>query len=118
MGEVNMLAVERINGTEFRLAQNGQSITFSAAPATFTSGQLVLRPELVRIGDAAAGLPNRLQGTLFNEYSLGSRVQYQVRVPEVGTWVVERLRDEPFAGQLDTPVQIGWRAQDGILVED
>ena len=50
-----------------------------------------------------------MQGRLYNEYALGSRIQYQVRVGE-SVFVVEKLRQQPFTGQLDDEVFIGWDA--------
>ena len=58
-----------------------------------------------------------MTGRLYNEYALGSRIQYQVRVGE-SVFVVEKLRQQPFTGQLDDEVFIGWDAQDAILVTD
>ncbi len=52
-----------------------------------------------------------LDGRLYNEYALGSRIQYQVRVGEQ-VFVVEKLRQQAFAGKLDDEVLIGWDATD------
>jgi len=73
----------------------------------------------VKIGSAAETLENRVAGTLFNDYSLGSRLQYQVRSKNDGThWLVEKLQDEPYEGALDEDVVIGWRPEDSILVAE
>ena len=76
-------------------------------------------PEVVKIGPSAEGLANRIDGTLFNDYALGSRIQYQVRVGDDEVhWLVERLQDEPFEGEAGAAVTIGWRPEDGILVSE
>ena len=116
MGEVNLLEVERGASGEFRLSTGEVTVQVHQPAADLDRGRLVIRPEVVRIGPAAETLPNQLRGELFNEYSLGSRVQYQVRVPAIGTWVVERLRDERYQGHLDETVSIGWRPEDAVLV--
>ena len=60
---------------------------------------------------------NQVTGTVYNEYALGSRIQYQVRVGE-RVFIVERLRQQAFRGGLDQEVLIGWDAKDSILVTD
>ena len=117
MGEVNTLAVEKAGtgkvkdsttGSMFEITENGQE---------FESGFMIIRPEVMKIGSAANALPNRIQGVLFNDYALGSRIQYQVRSADgEDQWLVERLQDDPFSGNAGEPVTIGWRAEDSILV--
>ena len=58
-----------------------------------------------------------LTGRLYNEYALGSRIQYQVRVGEQ-VFIVEKLRQQAYRGRLDDEVTIGWDAGDSILVGD
>ena len=48
-------------------------------------------------------------------YSLGSRMQYQVRVGDK-VFVVERSRREAWEGGLDRPVMLGWDAGDAVFV--
>jgi spermidine/putrescine transport system ATP-binding protein len=84
-------------------------------PADFESCHLVVRPESVRFLRTPAEAENSLAGRLYNEYALGSRVQYQVRVGE-HVFVVEQLRQQAFRGDLDAEVLIGWDAADGVLV--
>ena len=52
----------------------------------------------------------RLTGRLYNEYALGSRIQYQVRVGEQ-VFIVEKLRQQAYRGKLDDEVTIGWDAK-------
>jgi spermidine/putrescine transport system ATP-binding protein len=119
MGEVNTLAVEGIGKNRVRSLSDGSEFTVSSEPENFKHGSLIIRPEIVKIGKLADDLPNRLKGTVFNDYSLGSRVQYQVRSQSDNyQWLVERLQDEPFDGKLDDLVHIGWRSEDAILVSD
>jgi hypothetical protein len=55
----------------------------------------------MKIGRAASELPNRVEGVLFNDYALGSRIQYQVRAADdrEAHWLVERLQDDPLGGR-------------------
>jgi spermidine/putrescine transport system ATP-binding protein len=117
MGDVNVIKVRRAgNGT---LAAAEFEATFhapSAGPAVET-GHLVIRPEFVRFLADAEKAENVLKGRLYNEYALGSRIQYQVRVGEQ-VFIVEKLRQQAYRGSLDDEVTIGWDAADSILVGD
>jgi spermidine/putrescine transport system ATP-binding protein len=115
MGEVNVIDVS--------LAPDGALLApafdarFSApkAPAGFKAGHLVIRPEFMRFLSGPGDAENALTGRVYNEYALGSRIQYQVRVGE-HVFMVEKLRQQAFAGSLDDEVLIGWNARDSILV--
>ena len=86
-------------------------------PTGFSAGHLVVRPESLRIIERREDAENVLTGKLYNEYALGSRIQYQVRVGEQ-VFIVERLRQQALNKQLDSDVMIGWNARDSILVGD
>jgi spermidine/putrescine transport system ATP-binding protein len=115
MGEVNVIDVRR--GANGRLEGVTLPGSFAAAvvPADFDSGHLVVRPESMRFLRRPDEAENSLAGRVYNEYALGSRIQYQVRVGE-HVFVVERLRQQAFRGSLDDEVLIGWDAADGVLV--
>jgi spermidine/putrescine transport system ATP-binding protein len=118
MGDVNIVAVRKAgNGT---LAAADFEATFRAPPGTAAAGEgghLVIRPESVRFLSNRAEADNALTGRLYNEYALGSRIQYQVRVGEQ-VFIVEKLRQQAYRGKLDDEVTIGWDAKDSILVGD
>jgi spermidine/putrescine transport system ATP-binding protein len=71
----------------------------------------------LRFLDQPAEADNALRGRLYNEYVLGSRIQYQVRAGDK-VFVVEKLRQQAYIGKLDDEVVIGWDAKDSILVGD
>jgi spermidine/putrescine transport system ATP-binding protein len=119
MGEVNTLEVESAGPAKVRNLADGREFQVDRDLDGFDGGFLIIRPEVVKIGEQAGRLVNRIEGTLFNDYALGSRIQYQVRAEGVGAhWLVERLQDEPFDGQRGDTVTIGWRPEDGILVRE
>ena len=97
--------------------QTGVRLKPPSVPTGFTDGHLVIRPEFLRFLEKASDASNAVTGRLYNEYALGSRIQYQVRVGE-NIFVVEKLRQQAFTGKLDDDVTIGWDAADAILVTD
>jgi spermidine/putrescine transport system ATP-binding protein len=117
IGDVNIIPV-RLNGSG-RIHSDDMSADFlpPAMPAGFSAGHLVVRPESIRILERREDAENVLTGTLYNEYALGSRIQYQVRVGEQ-VFIIERLRQQALVGRLDTEVLVGWNARDSILVAD
>ncbi|MEZ5833644.1 MAG: ABC transporter ATP-binding protein [Dongiaceae bacterium] len=116
IGDVNIIAVRALGG---RLHSDELNADFTAPHAVngFSGGHLVVRPESLRIIDRREEAENVLTGTLYNEYALGSRIQYQVRVGHQ-VFIIERLRQQALDGKLDTEVLIGWDGRDSILVGD
>jgi spermidine/putrescine transport system ATP-binding protein len=117
IGDVNILPV--VMNSSGRLASPALDGELIVPPphAGFTKGYLVIRPEFVRFLNSPQEAQNRVKGQLYNEYVLGSRIQYQVRSGEQ-VFIVEKLRQQAYSGQRDDEVLIGWDAKDSILVED
>jgi spermidine/putrescine transport system ATP-binding protein len=117
MGEVNVIEVEvRADG---HLDARGldRPLKGPALPAGMARGHLVVRPESVRFLENGAGAENVVAGELYNEYALGSRVQYHVKAgPRM--FVVEKLREQRQETVLGARVTIGWDARDSIVVPD
>lgn len=117
IGDVNIIPVALNGSGKLKAADLDAEFTSPPMPGGFQSGHLVVRPESMRIIEGNDPAENRLSGKLYNEYALGSRIQYQVRVGEQ-VFIVERLRQQAFGGAIDSEVQIGWNARDSILVGD
>ncbi len=117
VGDVNVIPVRLGADGLLEAASLKARIRPPRVPDGFTDGHLVIRPEYLKFVGSAAEADNAVHGRLYNEYALGSRIQYQVRVGE-SVFVVEKLRQQPFTGKLDDEVFIGWDAQDAILVTD
>ena len=107
MGEVNVLPVEAAG--DGQLTSPGFEARFRPPPGATSgattsgadgvrAGHLVIRPESLRFLERAGDADNALSGTLYNEYSLGSRIQYQVRVGEQ-VFLVEKLREDRYRGR-------------------
>jgi spermidine/putrescine transport system ATP-binding protein len=117
MGDVNVLAVSTGHDGKLHEATTGLVLAAPPVPPGFTQGHLVIRPEFMRFLASQDGADNARVGRLYNEYALGSRIQYQVRVGD-SVFVVEKLRQQSFAGKRDDEVIIGWDAKDAVLVTD
>jgi spermidine/putrescine transport system ATP-binding protein len=117
VGEVNVIAVER-DGTGWR----GVDVPgrFQARPpanggAGAASAFIVVRPEFLRFIAPGETADNQLEGTVYNEYSLGSRIQYQVRVGDK-VMLAELSRGRALPASADRKVVVGWDAADAITV--
>ena len=117
MGEINTLDIERGKDGKFFCPQTGGNVKVADAPKDFDRGYLIIRPESMRFLKKKTDAENQAEGILFNEYALGSRVQYHVNSKDT-TFIVERLREDAYQGDIDDEVMIGWDAADGILVTD
>ena len=117
IGDVNVIAVDLATDGLLKSVSHAGKLKPPTLPAGFVSGHLVIRPEFMRFITTPSEADNSVTGRLYNEYALGSRIQYQVRVGEA-VFVVEKLRQQAFVGTLDEMVTIGWDAADSILVTD
>ena len=117
IGDVNIIPVRLNGGSKLQSDELGAEFIAPGMPSGFSAGHLVVRPESLRIIERREDAENVLTGKLYNEYALGSRIQYQVRVGEQ-VFIVERLRQQALNKQRDSDVMIGWNARDSILVGD
>ena len=117
MGEVNLIPVEPSAAGRLHSASLGGDFTGPESANGLRAGHLVIRPEYLRFLAGPEEAENHVRGRLYNEYLLGSRIQYQVRVGEQ-VFLIEKLREQRYEGALDDEVMIGWDGRDSILVSD
>jgi spermidine/putrescine transport system ATP-binding protein len=117
MGEVNVIDVHRGDAGRVVSDSLGETFTSPMLPPGFETGHLVVRPEFMRFLASGDSAENRLTGRLYNEYALGSRIQYQVRVGQ-NVFILELLRQRAFKANLDDKVTIGWDSANSILVRN
>jgi spermidine/putrescine transport system ATP-binding protein len=115
MGEVNSIPVKRSDDGQLRNDELGLTVT-PPGPLneSFESGTLIVRPENMRLlKDDETDTVNELTGEIFNEYLLGSRIQFQLR-SENHTFLVECMRESgrPGAGE---SVRFGWTPAESML---
>ncbi len=82
------------------------------------SGLLMVRPEFVRFLSASDTADFVVQGSLQDEYALGSRIQYEV-VSSTGRRVtVEKLREDRYLGAPGDDVILGWDLEHTHLIAE
>ncbi len=116
MGEVNLFPVRGVEGGRLDLV--GFDVTLPATGLSLAPGQeetMMVRPEAIRFLTPGEAADCVIEGVVFNEYALGSRLQYNVRVGDF-TVSVEKLREDRYLGALDQTVLIGWDLEDTRLL--
>ena len=117
MGEVNTLFVKRTNKEKFYCEEIDQNLLGPLESNDLNQGHLVIRPESMRFLESPNNADNCIKGSLFNQYAMGSRVQYHVKAGPY-MLVVEKLREQAFKGNIDDDVFVGWDVKDSVLVGD
>ncbi|WAC25503.1 ABC transporter ATP-binding protein [Ancylobacter sp. SL191] len=121
VGEVNTIKVKRgADGSWSGVDVPGR---FTVRPpqdgATLDEAFVVVRPEYMRFLNPGDVADNRVEGTVYNEYSLGSRIQYQVRVGAGAAekvMLVELSRSRALPPGADRTVTLGWDAADAFTL--
>ncbi|MGK6315873.1 ABC transporter ATP-binding protein [Neorhizobium sp. DT-125] len=114
-GEVNSFEVKR-DGQGGWILGDGQSII--VAPTDEMIGDtatVIVRPETMRFVTGPSTAGNLITGKIYNEYSLGSRMQYQVHSGD-RIYLVEAARAAVPGLSSGDSVTIGWDARDAIVV--
>lgn len=117
VGEVNTLRVKRGAGDVWEGVDiEGQfKLRAPDSGATLDEAFVVIRPEFMRFIGPGESADNRVEGVVYNEYSLGSRIQYQVRVGEK-VMVLELSRARALSPNADRRVTVGWDAADAFTL--
>ena len=115
-GEVNKFPVSLVAGRGWYSAGLDRPLRLDL-PAELqgaTAATVVVRPEYMQFAGSEDEFDNVIRGTVFNEYSLGSCMQYQIRCGDRSvllenprTFTRDRARDEQ--------VLIGWNAANAII---
>ncbi|AJY47736.1 ABC transporter ATP-binding protein [Martelella endophytica] len=116
-GEVNSFAITRDGFGKWNAPELASPVTIAPGrePAE-GKATVIIRPENMRFASHEGDAENILSGILFNEYALGSRVQYQVRAGKK-TYLLELPRGAAVSPGPNGEVMIGWDAADAIVVE-
>lgn len=116
-GEVNSFEVKREDQGAWTLT-DGKPITVApVSEAIGDTATVIVRPETMRFVTGPSSADNLITGRIYNEYSLGSRMQYQVHSGE-RIYLVEAARTAVAGISAGDTVTIGWDARDAIVVGD
>ena len=116
-GEVNSFEVKREGQGAWTLT-DGKPITVApVGEAIGDTATVIVRPETMRFVSGLSSADNLITGKIYNEYSLGSRMQYQVHSGE-RIYLVEAARTAVAGISAGDTVTIGWDARDAIVVGD
>jgi spermidine/putrescine transport system ATP-binding protein len=114
MGEVNVIPVRRRADQVYEGV--GMPGMFKVTGGSPGEGFVVVRPEFLRLLQRAGDAENVIEGELYNSYSLGSRMQYRVRVGDK-VMILEQSRAAGQGPQIDSKVLVGWDSRDALFVE-
>jgi len=116
-GEVNSFEVRRGHQGVWTLA-DARPITIAPVAASIgDTATVIVRPETMRFVIGSSSADNLISGTIYNEYSLGSRMQYQIHSGD-RIYLVEAARAAATGITSGDTVTIGWDARDAIVVGD
>jgi spermidine/putrescine transport system ATP-binding protein len=130
MGEVNLFEIEGEPGTgepggeatgQRRFRALDSPISSNGATLELRPGEratLMVRPEFVRFLAPGETADCVIKGELHNEFSLGSRLQYEVGIEGGRALTVEKLREDRFGGAYGDPVVIGWDIDHAHLIRE
>ncbi len=116
-GEVNSFPVKRATAGGWIQADGRPIIVAPTGKEVGETATIVVRPETMRFVTGPSSADNLISGRIYNEYSLGSRMQYQVHAGE-RIYLVEVARAAAAGLVAGDTVTIGWDARDAILVGD
>ncbi len=119
MGEVNLFDVEGGDEGAFRASDGAMSV--GGGRLDLAKGEratLMVRPEYVRFLADGEAADCSFQGELHNEFSLGSRIQYEVALPDGRTVTVEKLGEDRFAGAYGDRVTLGFDLANSHVIRE
>lgn len=116
-GEVNSFEVKREGQGAWTLADGKPIKVAPVSEAIGDTATVIVRPETMRFVTGPASADNLITGKIYNEYSLGSRMQYQVHSGE-RIYLVEAARTAVAGISAGDTITIGWDARDAIVVGD
>ena len=115
-GEVNKLPVTFKHGQGWYCEAVGQDLAIDVPSvlSQATEALVVVRPEYMHLVEPGQAYDNVLEGTVFNEYSLGSRLQFQVRC---GSAALLLEVPRTYGGKVKPGdlVQVGFNRSDALV---
>ncbi|MBA4207969.1 MAG: ABC transporter ATP-binding protein [Parvibaculum sp.] len=114
-GELNSFDVRRDSQGGWILDDGRPIVVAPTGEAIGDTVTVIVRPEIMRFVTGPSTADNLITGKIYNEYSLGSRMQYQVHAGDK-VYLVEAARAAAPGLSSGDNVTIGWDARDAIVV--
>jgi len=121
MGEVNLFDMECTRSGGLRgdgIEINGKADGLGLQLGPGESGTLMVRPEYVRFLTSSDTADFIVSGTLSSEYTLGSRIQYEIKIAGERMLTVEKLREDRFMGKAGSKVTVGFDAENVYMIRE
>lgn len=117
MGEVNLFDVRL--GKDGKLSTDMPGLTVNVDLPNLQPGctaTLMIRPEFLRFLKTGETAECMLAGEMHNNFTLGSRIQYEVISGDGTVITVEQLRENKFDGTYGDKVILGWDLEHSHLI--
>jgi len=120
IGESNLLEgqVSATSDGAFFTTAKGLAVRLAESPSRVDQAHMVIRPEYVRMGPAAAGAGNRYRGEILEVLYVGDLVKYRIVLEsgdELQAKTLAPARTQQWtAGQR---IDVGWDPVDGLTVD-
>ncbi len=123
MGEVNLFDVFHSENGEVQCPnlelinkENSESL-INKIPKN-SKATLMVRPEDTRILNSGETADFKVKGRIIGEYTLGSRIQYQIELTNHDSITVEKLREDKFDGDQSNTVDVGFETNSVHIIWD
>jgi ABC-type Fe3+/spermidine/putrescine transport system ATPase subunit len=118
IGESNLLSgsVATVGEDSLFTSHNGLSVRLAAGEPN-GAVNLVVRPEYLRLGDAAEAMANRYRAEVLEVLYVGDLVRYRLRVEQREELMAKALGSRDFfTWRAGSPVVVGWDPSDCLTV--
>ena len=118
IGETNLIRGDYAEGeTGAAIASNGTSYRVPEAPDASGETAFAVRPEKIRLGDAATGLDNEFRGEVVDEIYKGNLGKFVVRLGNGRTLTVDlQITDQGEYLSVGNDVTVGWKRENAVVL--
>lgn len=101
------------------IERRGRTHRVPVNPEAGGTAGFAIRPEKIRIGDAAAGLDNSFQAKVVDEIYKGNFGKFVVQLDDGAQFTVDmQIQDQGSYLQSGETVQIGWTAENSVVLTE
>jgi spermidine/putrescine transport system ATP-binding protein len=120
IGETNLVRGDHSDTADgAAIDRNGRTYVVPSNPEADATAGFAVRPEKIRIGDEAAGLDNSFRATIIDEIYKGNLGKFVVELDDGRRFTVDmQIRDQGSYLQTGETVQIGWAAENSVVLTE